>query len=811
MVASSPITATLPQPLQVTSDDAFTENVWALAMQYIVQRFSAVEAFEPSWQAAVDDLQAYGFSRLDDAFAPLYEQIANISSLGSVFSAFSSAPQLIKATGPVIFTIDDVSARQQFAFSTYMVAVSSDGVSTMSGLITAYDRTTGKLSMTVQAMTGINGGTSVNWTISPSLPPLATNLPVDGGNVDSAPGQKILLKRTLTGAVPAAASLSSGEFEVDTLNGILYWTDTAGILQNIPLKNVLNATGVTSQVNSIVTAQVNTAVAALVASAPGTLNTLNELATALGDDPAFATTMATNLGTKAAKGTNGDITSLTALTTATLSGTGQSATTFDTTGSMAGVLQLDGAGLASGTGGAVLFSAGTKAWKYAAIKGYATNGTGNTVGDIVVYTRINPTDATLTEVVRFKNTGGVSFSGNIPATSTTTGTVTVVGGVGIGGALYVGGGIASGSLALTTALPAASGGTGQATYVIGDVLYASTTSALSRLAAPITGNVLLSGGVGVAPAWGKVGLSIHISGTLAIGNGGTGATTAAGALTALGAASSGANSTITSLSGLTTPLSISQGGTAAVTAAAALASLGGAAKGANNDITSLAALSTPLSIAQGGTGVAAAPLMPTVTVLSASTGTYTTPTGCKWLKVRMVGAGGGGGGCGTGATAGGTGGNTTFGTSLLSAAGGGPGLANSGVSSVGGLASGGDINFQGCNGSGGQTGTAGNTLFGGPGGMSALFGGGGNVNAGTGGTGKAGTGGGGSGGSSIGAESGGAGGAAGGSLEKLISGPASTYAYAVGAGGVLGAIGTGGNAGGAGGSGTIIVEEHYGY
>lgn len=43
---------------------------------------------------------------------------------------------------------------------------------------------------------------------------------------------------------------------------------------------------------------VGTQLAALVASAPTTLNTLNELATALGNDPNFATTITTSIGTK---------------------------------------------------------------------------------------------------------------------------------------------------------------------------------------------------------------------------------------------------------------------------------------------------------------------------------------------------------------------------------------------------------------------------------------------------------------------------------------------------------------------------------
>ena len=52
---------------------------------------------------------------------------------------------------------------------------------------------------------------------------------------------------------------------------------------------------------------------------------------------------------------------------------------------------------------------------------------------------------------------------------------------------------------------------------------------------------------------------------LPITSGGTGATTASGARLNLGAAASGANSDITSLSGLTTPLSVSQGGTGITT------------------------------------------------------------------------------------------------------------------------------------------------------------------------------------------------------------------------------------------------------
>jgi len=71
-------------------------------------------------------------------------------------------------------------------------------------------------------------------------------------------------------------------------------------------------------------------------------------------------------------------------------------------------------------------------------------------------------------------------------------------------------------------VPATAGGTGQTSYAVGDLLYANTTTTLAKLADVATGNALISGGVGVAPSWGKIGLTTHISGTLGVGNGGTG-------------------------------------------------------------------------------------------------------------------------------------------------------------------------------------------------------------------------------------------------------------------------------------------------
>jgi hypothetical protein len=115
------------------------------------------------------------------------------------------------------------------------------------------------------------------------------------------------------------------------------------------------------------------------------------------------------------------------------------------------------------------------------------------------------------------------------------------------------------SLSLTNALTAANGGTGQSSYTIGDLLYASGATALSKLADVATGNALISGGVGVAPSWGKIGLTTHVSGTLGTANGGTGLTS----FTANGVAYASSTSALATGTGLTfdgTTLQITSGG-----------------------------------------------------------------------------------------------------------------------------------------------------------------------------------------------------------------------------------------------------------
>lgn len=85
----------------------------------------------------------------------------------------------------------------------------------------------------------------------------------------------------------------------------------------------------------------------------------------------------------------------------------------------------------------------------------------------------------------------------------------------------------SGAITLGGTLNAGAGGTGLASYSIGDIIYASGATTFAKLSDIATGNALISGGVTTAPSWGKIGLTTHVSGTLPIANGGTNATAVA--------------------------------------------------------------------------------------------------------------------------------------------------------------------------------------------------------------------------------------------------------------------------------------------
>ena len=158
-------------------------------------------------------------------------------------------------------------------------------------------------------------------------------------------------------------------------------------------------------------------------------------------------------------------------------------------------------------------------------------------------------------------------------------------------------------------VPATAGGTGQTSYAVGDLLYADTTTSLAKLADVATGNALISGGVGVAPSWGKIGLTTHVSGVLPVANGGTNASSASitafnniTGYTASGATGTTSTNLVFSTSPtLTTPTintAASVGGTwtAAATWTLPAFTLGGTVSGGGNQINNvIIGTTTPLA------------------------------------------------------------------------------------------------------------------------------------------------------------------------------------------------------------------------
>lgn len=70
----------------------------------------------------------------------------------------------------------------------------------------------------------------------------------------------------------------------------------------------------------------------------------------------------------------------------------------------------------------------------------------------------------------------------------------------------------------TWGTPAGGGDMTNPMTTIGDIIQGTTAGAPARLASVATGNAFISGGVGTANSWGKIGLSTHVSGNLPVAN-----------------------------------------------------------------------------------------------------------------------------------------------------------------------------------------------------------------------------------------------------------------------------------------------------
>ena len=95
-------------------------------------------------------------------------------------------------------------------------------------------------------------------------------------------------------------------------------------------------------------------------------------------------------------------------------GAGQTTAALTDSGNTGGMLTLSDTGLAAGNGGALAFSAFGSDKRFAAIKGFLTNGNSNTAGDLAFSTRSAISDTALTERMRIAGDGNIGVGTTTP-------------------------------------------------------------------------------------------------------------------------------------------------------------------------------------------------------------------------------------------------------------------------------------------------------------------------------------------------------------------------------------------------------------
>lgn len=286
-----------------------------------------------------------------DPGVPLYAQVSDVTSIlwgvaaSTALGADSKLPKVYKYT--IGIKINGDGPHQMIAGDISILPLGSSSASTSDDTSWSGDITVGGVDITFNMTVGASSATDLTWTPSPTGATIVSStgadatvtaadgtnagllLPADftklagiatGAQVNDTAAQILAKLVTVDGAASGldADTLdgisSSGFVQVGAAaGGVLSGTyPSPGFATDLATQAELDA-AVASEItarNSAISAAIN----ALIAAAPGTLDTLNELAVALGNDPSFAATITTALAGKQAIDT--DLTAIAALVSA---------------------------------------------------------------------------------------------------------------------------------------------------------------------------------------------------------------------------------------------------------------------------------------------------------------------------------------------------------------------------------------------------------------------------------------------------------------------------------------------------------------
>lgn len=246
-------------------------------------------------QATVDQTMALirdiALARINETITPLVIEVTdNIRNIANMFTATITEPHTV-ILGDQTFIVDD-GERATFAPLDYVIIrCISDDTAAMIGAVDSYNPVTGELAVNVQIITGT--GSHTDWKVAVSAPPdLVHAARTDDPHHSAAQAEAVIRDGIATA--------------YDTLFKLKGYVDTADLtkaplaspaLTGLPTAPTppLNDSSTRLATTAAVVAQINKVIGA----APGALDTLQELAAALGSDPNYATTVTNALATKA--------------------------------------------------------------------------------------------------------------------------------------------------------------------------------------------------------------------------------------------------------------------------------------------------------------------------------------------------------------------------------------------------------------------------------------------------------------------------------------------------------------------------------